>query len=374
MNAERPVFVQWEHSAKGMMRRMCRGPCGPTGVCVRGTTCTQESVSKLFVCAPDSSITSPATTTTITPCPVFSPRLLGPGEICQNWCGNKGVCSDGLTCKLDAATLEYKCSANTITTTTTVSPVVTSPVDVPIGNQCGGNAYNGPTKCIAGAGCAYMDPTFSICLPAEYLKPIGTQCGGASYQGSTACEEGAECLKQDETFSICLPRTSPTPTSPTPTSPPTLSPCQNRPLMSASPATLQSGAVCRGPCGDLGVCIWGTYCRKDGSTEIYKCIPYLTTTTTTKTTTTTTSTAVPTCSAEWGQCGGIGYTGPKCCISGTSCQRSNDYFSQCIKAAGTGTGCASKWGQCGGIGWAGAKCCVAGTSCQRIQEYYYQCL
>ncbi|KAJ3118667.1 hypothetical protein HK098_005891, partial [Nowakowskiella sp. JEL0407] len=114
---------------------VCRGPCGPTGVCVRGTTCTQESVSKLFVCAPDGSITSPATTTTTTPCPGFSPRLLGPGEICQNWCGNKGACNDGLTCKLDAATLEYKCSANTITTTTTVSPVVTSPVDVPIGNQ-----------------------------------------------------------------------------------------------------------------------------------------------------------------------------------------------------------------------------------------------
>jgi len=36
------------------------------------------------------------------------------------------------------------------------------------------------------------------------------------------------------------------------------------------------------------------------------------------------------CSAEWGQCGGIGYNGPTCCAAGTTCQEANAYYSQCL--------------------------------------------
>jgi len=32
----------------------------------------------------------------------------------------------------------------------------------------------------------------------------------------------------------------------------------------------------------------------------------------------------------WGQCGGLNWTGPKTCVSGTCCTFSNDYYSQCI--------------------------------------------
>jgi len=35
------------------------------------------------------------------------------------------------------------------------------------------------------------------------------------------------------------------------------------------------------------------------------------------------------CAALYGQCGGSGYTGPKCCSSGT-CKYSNDWYSQCL--------------------------------------------
>ncbi|KAF7770356.1 CAZyme family CE5 [Agaricus bisporus var. burnettii] len=35
------------------------------------------------------------------------------------------------------------------------------------------------------------------------------------------------------------------------------------------------------------------------------------------------------CSAMWGQCGGMGWTGPQCCSSGT-CQAINPYYSQCL--------------------------------------------
>ncbi|GJE89709.1 carbohydrate esterase family 1 protein [Phanerochaete sordida] len=34
----------------------------------------------------------------------------------------------------------------------------------------------------------------------------------------------------------------------------------------------------------------------------------------------------------------------------------------------------AEWGQCGGIGWTGGTVCVAGTSCNVINAYYSQCL
>ncbi|KAF3937638.1 hypothetical protein ABW19_dt0208692 [Dactylella cylindrospora] len=36
------------------------------------------------------------------------------------------------------------------------------------------------------------------------------------------------------------------------------------------------------------------------------------------------------CSAKWGQCGGIGWTGPTCCQSGSTCRAQNSYYSQCL--------------------------------------------
>jgi hypothetical protein len=37
-----------------------------------------------------------------------------------------------------------------------------------------------------------------------------------------------------------------------------------------------------------------------------------------------------TCIKEWDQCGGIGYNGTTCCISGTSCSEINSYYYQCV--------------------------------------------
>ncbi|KAI1350192.1 1, 4-beta cellobiohydrolase [Xylaria sp. FL0043] len=36
--------------------------------------------------------------------------------------------------------------------------------------------------------------------------------------------------------------------------------------------------------------------------------------------------------------------------------------------------CAAQWGQCGGIGWSGATCCTSGSSCVAVNDYYSQCL
>ncbi|KAF3933231.1 Exoglucanase [Dactylella cylindrospora] len=50
----------------------------------------------------------------------------------------------------------------------------------------------------------------------------------------------------------------------------------------------------------------------------------------TTTTTTRTTTANSAQQTKWGQCGGIGFTGPTSCVSGTTCTVLNPYYSQCL--------------------------------------------
>jgi endo-1,4-beta-xylanase len=47
-------------------------------------------------------------------------------------------------------------------------------------------------------------------------------------------------------------------------------------------------------------------------------------------TSTSTSTGTGSGSAEWGQCGGIGWTGPTTCQAPYTCEYSNAYYSQCL--------------------------------------------
>ncbi|KAK6532086.1 endoglucanase 1 [Orbilia ellipsospora] len=56
------------------------------------------------------------------------------------------------------------------------------------------------------------------------------------------------------------------------------------------------------------------------------------TTTTTKSTTTTTktTTANGATQSQWGQCGGIGWTGPTACTSPYTCNQLNPYYYQCL--------------------------------------------
>ncbi|KAF5316446.1 hypothetical protein D9619_006691 [Psilocybe cf. subviscida] len=56
-------------------------------------------------------------------------------------------------------------------------------------------------------------------------------------------------------------------------------------------------------------------------------------TTTVVSTTKTSSSATPSATgtaAQYGQCGGIGYTGPTVCASPYTCKKTNDYYSQCL--------------------------------------------
>jgi cellulose 1,4-beta-cellobiosidase len=54
------------------------------------------------------------------------------------------------------------------------------------------------------------------------------------------------------------------------------------------------------------------------------------TTTTSKTTISTSSAPAGSGAAQYGQCGGIGWTGPTTCAGGFTCKVSNAYYSQCL--------------------------------------------
>ncbi len=56
-----------------------------------------------------------------------------------------------------------------------------------------------------------------------------------------------------------------------------------------------------------------------------------TSTTSTASSQTSSSSGGGSCSAQkWAQCGGIGFTGCTSCVSGTTCNKQNDWYSQCL--------------------------------------------
>ncbi|GJE87572.1 endo-1,4-beta-glucanase [Phanerochaete sordida] len=50
------------------------------------------------------------------------------------------------------------------------------------------------------------------------------------------------------------------------------------------------------------------------------------------------------------------------------------YASVALALAALGVAQQSEWGQCGGIGWTGATTCVSGTVCSALNAYYSQCI
>jgi len=89
----------------------------------------------------------------------------------------------------------------------------------------------------------------------------------------------------------------------------------------------------------------------------------------TATTTTTTTTA---CAGIWGQCGGSSWTGPTCCIGGTTCTENSQHYSQCLPVEPDN--CVGYHGKCGGSNYAGpTTCCIASQQCEYFSEYYSGC-
>lgn len=76
---------------------------------------------------------------------------------------------------------------------------------------------------------------------------------------------------------------------------------------------------------------------------------------------------------EYNQCGGLGWSGSGECARGTVCEYENDYYSQCVATAPTGTAIAEYY-QCGGLNWTGSGECAEGTVCKYWNPYFSQCV
>jgi cellulose 1,4-beta-cellobiosidase len=80
--------------------------------------------------------------------------------------------------------------------------------------------------------------------------------------------------------------------------------------------------------GDINSTYTGTTTSTTGTVHTTTTTGTVHTTTTTAHTTTTTGSS--SCSAHWGQCAGMTYTGPTCCVSPYTCTFSNPWYSQCL--------------------------------------------
>ena len=76
---------------------------------------------------------------------------------------------------------------------------------------------------------------------------------------------------------------------------------------------------------------------------------------------------------QYMQCGGKGYDGPTKCTTELSCERVNEYHSQCLRSTDTPQ-YAQQWEQCGGEYHTGPTKCAEGLSCVVANQWYSQCL
>jgi uncharacterized Fe-S cluster protein YjdI len=255
------------------------------------------------------------------------------------------------------------------------TPAATSGIQNAYG-QCGGIGWTGPTQCASGYNCVKGNEWYFQCVPvptagtsARPSPVVDTgvqcgyeQCGGIGWNGPTKCELGWTCSRCNDYYSQCVPA---------PTVAVTQAPVANTGIQNAY-----------GQCGGIGwtgptQCVSGYNCVK-GNDWYFQCVPVPTAATS----------ARPSPAADTGvqcgyeQCGGIGWNGPTKCEAGWTCSKCNDYYSQCVpvptvavtQAPVPNAGIQNAYGQCGGIGWTGPTQCVSGYNCVKGNDWYFQCV
>ncbi|KAK1573253.1 family 61 glycosyl hydrolase [Colletotrichum navitas] len=76
--------------------------------------------------------------------------------------------------------------------------------------QCGGLAYQGPTKCPAYATCSTVNLYYAQCTPLPVppgVQPLYAQCGGLNWPlgSATVCVPGARCSTINPYYAQCTP-------------------------------------------------------------------------------------------------------------------------------------------------------------------------
>jgi hypothetical protein len=134
---------------------------------------------------------------------------------------NPGVSWEKTTCP-EALSYVSSCRRNDDPLPGKVTPTPSVTSSAPIssgtvqpGGQCGGKTYKGPTRCMGGTVCTFVDENSYYCLAdpaATRTVPTTTttapsavptvgqpwdQCGGQSWTGPTTCNN-SQCVKVDQ--------------------------------------------------------------------------------------------------------------------------------------------------------------------------------
>ncbi|KAF2472962.1 uncharacterized protein BDR25DRAFT_219561 [Lindgomyces ingoldianus] len=201
----------------------------------------------------------------------------------------------------------------------TPTPTKSAPIEsgtVAQGSQCGGATYKGPTVCVSGTVCTYVDENHYYCLPdpastrstptVTSSTPIPTiaqvwdQCGGNGWPGPYRCKD-SQCVKFDDFYSQCQPYSS----------------GGGQPVVTSKP---QSSAPATYPWGGQ----W---------TRPHRTWPGQVPNQPTSGKPTSANPPAATGYAQlYDQCGGLTYTGTKNCAPGLKCVYSDQWYSQCQKA------------------------------------------
>jgi hypothetical protein len=212
------------------------------------------------------------------------------------------------------------------------TPTTSAPVSsgtVVQGGQCGGKRYTGPTVCVGGTVCTFVDDEHYYCLPdpastrttptSTTASPTSTtgvvwdQCGGRGWTGPTKCKD-SQCVKIDEWYSQCQPIGGSV-TSKPPTQTPTPTPTPSNPWSWSFTRPHRTW-----PGGQPG--------RPSSSPVV---VPSQPGRTTVRPSSTAPPTPVPTVAQLWEQCGGQYWQGPKVCVQGLKCVVVDQFYSQCQK-------------------------------------------
>ncbi|KAI3398938.1 hypothetical protein diail_8261 [Diaporthe ilicicola] len=171
--------------------------------------------------------------------------------------------------------------------------------------------------------------------------PEWGQCGGIGYTGSTNCASPFSCVCLSTWWCQCETQTA-----------------SEKPASGMSSASTTGATVIARSTTQTLIATSGTS-TSAGATATGRPVP------------------------EWGQCGGIGYTGATNCASPFSCACNSEWWCQCQRGAGgdgssppavdSGVRTVAQWGQCGGIGYTGSTTCADPYSCACNSEWWCQC-
>ncbi|KIJ32297.1 carbohydrate-binding module family 1 protein [Sphaerobolus stellatus SS14] len=311
--------------------------CGVVGsinyVCGDGYECISSWYSETASICNQIGQPAPTTASGVCPVPIIS---CSPGSIATTT--SQGICNNWPICV----------SATPTSTATATSGAGICPVPFPTSSCSPGSTWTTTSSgsCLNWPVCSLAEPTTISTTITSTVTATGT--AGYCPVPSISCSPGSTFTTTSQgaclNWPICVSPTSTTITS-VPTSTSTVSAGYCPVSTSSCSAGSTSSTTSIGDCLNVPVCVSTTpttvttVAPTTTNPTAYCPVPSISCAASATLTTTTQGNCVnwPVCvptqtptQIKYGQCGGIGWSGPTVCASGSTCKVSNPYFSQCL--------------------------------------------